>query len=88
MIWQVGVLDQYRRQGIANELLLQLWASNPNERLWSACIDPDNTASMSLFSSFARERQGMMFENEAYRGELAGTPAELYNEKIFTLEFA
>lgn len=30
----------------------------------------------------------MMFENEAYRGELAGTPAELYNEKIFTLEFA
>ncbi|MBW4708997.1 GNAT family N-acetyltransferase [Roseobacter sp. YSTF-M11] len=86
-VWQIGVLEAYRRSGVAMMLLDSLRNHFPQEPLMSACIDPDNTPSMSLFNRFAERYGGTMHRNEAFTGELANTPVDEYGEDFFALEF-
>lgn len=57
-VWQVGVADHARRQGLANRLLEDLARSLADEgvRWLEATVSPDNLPSRALFTSFARRR--------------------------------
>lgn len=56
-IWQTGVANQFRGQGIAKKLLLELINSSKCKYVnkIEATISPSNIASMALFKSLARE---------------------------------
>ncbi len=86
LIWQVGVLEEYRRYGVASLLLNSLQEYFPNERVASASIDPQNTPSMQLFENFATQHGGRMRCNRAISDDLSGTPVAAYGELIYTLE--
>ncbi|MBW3599392.1 MAG: diaminobutyrate acetyltransferase [Planctomycetes bacterium] len=54
-VWQVGVAPQARRRGIAQQLLLQLVASEAGRRAQylEATVSPSNAASRRLFQAAA-----------------------------------
>lgn len=56
-VWQVGVLDRGRGQGLASRMLHQLihQPANRDATHLTATVTPDNTASLRLFRGFARD---------------------------------
>lgn len=54
-VWQVGVAEEARGQGLARQLLVGVLATTrPLPRWLEATVTPDNTASLALFRSVAR----------------------------------
>lgn len=70
-IWQVGVLDRFRGQGLASALLrfLQDRANPPLSHL-EASVTPGNVASQRLFRGFAAGAQAACEESTLFAAEL------------------
>jgi diaminobutyrate acetyltransferase len=56
MVWQVAVDAEHRGRGIAARMLHALVDRLPGVRTLETTITPDNEASISLFTAFARDR--------------------------------
>lgn len=67
-IWQTGVAEQARGQGIAKKLLHTLLGSShcKNINKIQATISPSNTASMALFRALARELETGLVEEKYF----------------------
>lgn len=72
-VWQVGVAERVRGQGIASRLLEEAFGAAQGVRFVEATVTPSNGASDRLFRSFA-ERHGAAVNTEvAYAPELFPT---------------
>ncbi len=67
-IWQVGVAASMRKQGLALEMLLAILKRDTCRKIQvlTTTITPSNTASRSLFSSFAKRVSGSLREQADY----------------------
>lgn len=68
-VWQVGVAQQARRQGIAGRMLDELLART-RARWLEATVTPSNTASAALFRGTAARHDGKVDEALVYPPEL------------------
>ncbi|MGB6058635.1 MAG: diaminobutyrate acetyltransferase [Microthrixaceae bacterium] len=79
-VWQIGVSDAVRGQGVASELLDGLWESVDDVEYLEATVTPSNTASDRLFRSFALRHGGELSRTLVYGEEMfpegAGHEAE------------
>ncbi|MEQ9407633.1 MAG: diaminobutyrate acetyltransferase [Fuerstiella sp.] len=66
-IWQVGISQDARRQGLAGRLLQQLIAGRPTAtvRYIEATVSPSNLASRRLFDSLAAQLGAPLTESES-----------------------
>ncbi|WP_245628170.1 diaminobutyrate acetyltransferase [Shouchella shacheensis] len=58
-VWQIGIDSEARGEGLASRLLAELLSQNEEKeiRYVEATVTPSNTASRSLFQSFARKQK-------------------------------
>lgn len=73
-VWQVGVAEVGRGQGIATRMLLEILRrpACAHVRYLDTTISPDNTASMALFRGLARRLDTDVAESELFAAELFG----------------
>ncbi|WP_142847459.1 diaminobutyrate acetyltransferase [Telmatospirillum sp. J64-1] len=80
-VWQVGVAPEYRGIGLAGRMLDSLVRRlDPAPLMVETTISPSNTASQSLFRSFARRFSASVTEEMCFPEDLfpgAGHEAEL-----------
>lgn len=71
-VWQVAVAAAYRGEGIAGRMLDRLGGEMARWgcRYLTATVTPDNTASMRMFSSFARSSGAALSVGDGFGGEL------------------
>lgn len=62
-VWQIGVCESVRRQGVARKLLEELVNRTSSLRFIEATVAPSNLASRRLFESFARHRSVPLTDN-------------------------
>jgi L-2,4-diaminobutyric acid acetyltransferase len=74
-VWQIGVAESVRRQGVAMRLLNALWAlpSCQDCRYLEATVTPSNEASLRLFSTFASQREVECKVCDGFDQKLFGT---------------
>jgi L-2,4-diaminobutyric acid acetyltransferase len=73
-VWQVGVSERARGQGLAQRMLNELFARLQPEgvRYLESTVTPSNTASRKLFSAFARKHNVSCDVLDGYPAELFG----------------
>lgn len=71
-VWQVAVADAYRGHGIARRMLDRLGDEMERRgcRYLTATVTPDNTASMRMFSSFARSAGAPLSVGDGFSGDM------------------
>ncbi|SRR6056297_336063 len=71
-VWQVGVAERARGQGLAKRLLRAMLSreANRDARLLTATVTPDNQASLSLFRSVAADLSARVDEEERFAREV------------------
>ena len=60
-VWQIGVRASARRQGLAHQMLAEIFQTNRQLQFLEATITPGNNASRKMFESFAK-RQSVEFQ--------------------------
>lgn len=76
-VWQIGVLDRFRGEGLASAMLrfLHERATPPLDHL-EASVTPGNVASRRLFERFAATTDSALEETELFGAELFPEPHE------------
>lgn len=69
-IWQIGVDQRVRGQGVASQLLDRLWVEVSGFRFLESTVTPSNEASDGLFRSFASRHGGALERSLAFGEEL------------------
>lgn len=70
-IWQVGVLDRFRKRGLALNMLAEIQRRGPSPLAYvEATVTPDNAASWRLFRGFAEQVGAPCEEHELFGSEL------------------
>jgi len=74
-VWQIGVAERARGQGLAKRLLMAMVSreANGDAQQLTATVTPDNTASLALFRSVALDLSAEIEEHERF-------PAEVFPE--------
>jgi L-2,4-diaminobutyric acid acetyltransferase len=74
-VWQIGVAERARGQGLAKRLLKAMLSreANRDAKELTATVTPDNAASLALFRSIAPDLSAELHENERF-------PAEVFPE--------
>lgn len=76
-IWQIGVLDEYRHQGLGLEMLREIWQRLPlSVTHLEASVTPSNEGSRRLFVSLARDARTSCTESLLFAEELFPEPHE------------
>jgi L-2,4-diaminobutyric acid acetyltransferase len=67
-VWQIGIVMEFRGQGIARKLILDLLSANTGKGINTllATVAPSNTVSMALFHSIARHLQTHIRQQEFF----------------------
>lgn len=86
-VWQVGVADAGRGQGIATRMLLEILRrpACAQVRYLNTTISPSNAASMALFRGLARRLGTDVTETELFPASLFGGSAEHEPEILFRI---
>jgi L-2,4-diaminobutyric acid acetyltransferase len=71
-VWQIGVAERARGQGLAKRLLKAMLAreANRDAQELTATVTPDNDASLALFRSVAPELSAQLEEHERFPAEV------------------
>lgn len=70
-IWQIGVLDRFRKQGLALAMLSDLQRREPSRSLFiEATVTPGNSGSWRLFHAFADQVGAAWEERPLFGSEL------------------
>ena len=74
-VWQIGVAERARGQGVAKHLLMTMLSreANRDAGVLTATVTPDNAASLALFRRVASELSAGIEEHERF-------PAEVFPE--------
>ena len=80
-IWQIGVAENARNQGLAIKLIMELLHGDycRNINRIQATVSPSNTASLALFKSLARDLNTALEQKDFFGPALF--PAEHHHEK-------
>ncbi|MCM8540934.1 MAG: diaminobutyrate acetyltransferase [Lentisphaeraceae bacterium] len=85
-VWQIGVNPEMRGCGVASQLLDSIVKKHPNVNEINTTIEPGNTASITLFSSFAKRNDFSLDSKKFIRKEDFPVSAPHADEDLFILK--